>query len=80
MLPKETPEDIRAGWESILEQTMNDPAIKEGYATAGIEDRSKAAITGLLDSQRAEDVQPYWFPYLWVEDLDEPPSLARTDA
>lgn len=36
VLPKETPEDIRAGWESILEQTMNDPAIKEGYATAGI--------------------------------------------
>jgi len=36
VIPKETPEDVRKGWESILEQAMNDPAVKEGYNTAGI--------------------------------------------
>jgi len=36
VMPKDTPEEIRKGWESILEQAMNDPALKEGYANAGI--------------------------------------------
>ena len=36
VMPKETPENIRKGWEAILEKAMNDPALKEGYGNAGI--------------------------------------------
>jgi tripartite-type tricarboxylate transporter receptor subunit TctC len=36
VLPKNTPEEVKKGWEAILKKTMNDPAIKEGYANAGI--------------------------------------------
>lgn len=36
VLPKGSPEEVRKGWEAILEKTMNDPAIKKSYANAGI--------------------------------------------
>lgn len=36
VMPKNTPDEILAGWRKILEQAMNDPAVKDGYAKAGI--------------------------------------------
>ncbi|WIY52385.1 tripartite tricarboxylate transporter substrate binding protein [Devosia sp. YIM 151766] len=36
VLPPETSEEIQAGWSAILENTMNDPALKEAYRSAGI--------------------------------------------
>ena len=36
VLPKDTPAEIAAGWEDILRQTMEDPALKEAYAAVAI--------------------------------------------
>lgn len=46
------------------------PGAPNRYVTASVDGRAKGAITGLTTEQRAADVLPYWFPYLWVEDLD----------
>lgn len=35
-LPKDTPAEISAGWEKILADTMNDPALKEAYKAVSI--------------------------------------------
>jgi predicted enzyme related to lactoylglutathione lyase len=41
------------------------------YVTAAVEDRGKAAIAGLGSEDRRSGGAPaYWFPYLWVDDLD----------
>ncbi len=36
VLPKETPKEIAVGWEKILSDTMNDPALKEAYKSVSI--------------------------------------------
>ncbi|MCW2920632.1 MAG: putative antigen protein [Thermoleophilia bacterium] len=61
------------GW-----QYQEIPGVPNRYVTASIDGRRKAAITGLIDEQRAEGVASYWFPYLYVTDIDE--TVGRLDA
>src|SRR5690606_38137075 len=51
VLPKDTPAEIVAGWDEILRNTMEDPALKEAYAAVaiGYEYRDSAATKTFVD-------------------------------
>lgn len=55
VLPKETPADIAAGWEKILADTMNDPALKDAYRSVavGYAYKNQAETKSLVDESSA---------------------------
>jgi predicted enzyme related to lactoylglutathione lyase len=58
------------GWE-----VTDIPGAPNRYAPATLHGRSKAALTALVPEQLDQGVEPYWFAYLYVRDIDE--ALAR---